>query len=57
MCNVLEKVEMYDDILMCGYILAVVLTGVYFVRQRLREEEQRIDKLLEGLSDDKKENR
>ena len=43
---------MYDDILTCGYVLAVVLAGVYFVRQRLKEEDQRIDKLLEGLIDD-----
>lgn len=48
---------MYDDILTCVYVLTVVLAGVYFVRQRLKEEDQRIDKLLEGLNDDEKENR
>lgn len=37
---------------MCGYILAIVLAGVYFTRQRLKEEEQRIDKLLEDLIDE-----
>lgn len=48
---------MHDDILTCVYVLTVVLAGVYFVWKRLKAEDRRIDKLLEGLVDDEKENR
>lgn len=37
------------EILMCGYVLIVILTGAYYVKARLKEEGRRIDEMIEEV--------